>query len=69
MRNKFKLKDHLNRFRTFYEPRDPRVPSALFKAECVKPDLEGFPYPLPSKKSDYTCCAETPDAVCSALSG
>ena len=33
MRNKFKLKDHLNRFRTFYEPRDPRVPSALFKAE------------------------------------
>lgn len=63
MRNKFKLKDHLNRFRTFYEPRDPRVPSALFKAECVKPDLEGFPYPLPSKKSDYTCCAETPDAV------
>lgn len=42
---------------------DARVPQELFTAECVAPDLKGFPYPLPSKKSDYTCFAQGNDGV------
>lgn len=63
MVNKIKLKDHLNRFRTFYKLCDPEVPKELFNCESVTPDLADFPYPLPSKKSDYVTFAETADAV------
>ncbi len=55
----YKLKDHICRFCKMYSLDDPAVPAALFEAEAVKPCLAGFPYPLPSKKSDYTCCAKT----------
>jgi hypothetical protein len=36
----------------------PEVPAALLSAKAEKPDLAGFPYPLPSAKSEYTCFAE-----------
>lgn len=55
----YKLKDHICRFCKMYSLDDPAVPGALFEAEAVKPSLCGFPYPLPSKKSDYTCSVKT----------
>lgn len=63
MTKKIKLKNHLNRYRTFYELTDSRIPQELFTAKNEKPQLEDFPYPLPSKKSDYTVTASTQDAV------
>lgn len=55
----YKLKSHVCRFCTFFQAGDEKIPEALLKAENQKPDLEGFAYPLPSKKSDYTCYAKT----------
>ena len=55
----YKLKDHVCRFCKMFSLDNPAVPKALFEAEAVKPDLAGFPYPLPSKKADYTCSAKT----------
>ena len=55
----YKLKDHICRFCKMYALDDAAVPKALFEAEAVKPVLKGFPYPLPSKKADYTCSAKT----------
>lgn len=57
------LKKHLTRKSTFYAKNDPIVPSALFDVECVAPNLNDFPYPLPSAKSDYTCFAEGNNSV------
>lgn len=59
----YTLKPHYSRRITFFEKSDSRVPAALFSAQCVAPDLEGFPYPLPSKKSDYTCFAQGNNGV------
>lgn len=57
------LKPHLTRKVTVMSKDDPRVPKALFEVECTAPDLTGFPYPLPSKKSAYTCFAEGNNGV------
>ncbi len=57
------LKPHLTRKITFMKKDDARVPQALFETVNVAPDLKGFPYPLPSKKSDYTCFAEGNNGV------
>ncbi|MCQ2483927.1 MAG: hypothetical protein MJ168_01190 [Clostridia bacterium] len=57
------LKPHVSRKITIMKKDDPRVPKALFEIKSVAPDLEGFPYPLPSKKSDYTCFAEGNNSV------
>lgn len=57
----YKLKSHLCRFCTFYKSGDSKIPAELLSFKNEKPNLEGFPYPLPSKKSDYTCCAKTGD--------
>ena len=57
----YKLKDHICRFCKMFSLDDSSVPKALFEAEAIRPDLKGFPYPLPSKKSDYTCSAKTGD--------
>ena len=56
----YKLKDHICRYCKIYSLDDAAVPKALFEAEAIKPDLAGFPYPLPSKKSDYCCYQYTP---------
>lgn len=57
------LKPHVSRKVTIMKKDDPRVPKELFTAEVVAPDLTGFPYPLPSKKSDYTCFTEGDNGV------
>lgn len=57
------LKPHFARKTTIMQKTDERVPKALFEAECIAPDLSDFPYPLPSKKSDYTCYAEGNNGV------
>ena len=57
------LKPHVARKITIMKKDDPRVPKELFAVKSVAPDLTGFPYPLPSKKSDYTCFAEGNNGV------
>lgn len=57
------LKPHVSRKITIMKKDDPRVPKALFEVKPVAPDLTGFPYPLPSKKSDYTCFAQGDNGV------
>lgn len=57
------LKKHLTRKATFMDKNDPRVPAELFTVENSAPNLDGFPYPLPSAKSDYTCFAAGDDSV------
>ncbi len=57
------LKPHLSRKVTVMKKDDRRVPQALFEVKCTPPDLANFPYPLPSKKSDYTSFAEGANGV------
>ncbi len=57
------LKPHFTRKYKIYSKDDAIIPAELFKAECVAPNLDGFPYPLPSKKSEYTCYAEGNNGV------
>lgn len=54
----YKLKKHLTRKATFYNINDPNIPAALFTVKNEQPRLDGFPYPLPSAKSDYTVQAK-----------
>ncbi len=63
MKKPYKLEAHLCRVSSFYALTDSRVPSALFACKKESPDLEGFPLPLPSKKSDYTCYAQSGDVL------
>ena len=51
----YKLKDSLTRFCKIYKLGDNAIPPELLSVKNEVPDLCGFPYPLPSKKSDYTC--------------
>ncbi len=55
MTEPYKLNSHLCRFCTFYALGDEKIPAALLDYKNEKPDLTGFPWPLPSKNSDYTC--------------
>jgi hypothetical protein len=57
------LKPHFARMSTFMTKDDARVPKALFGAQNIVPDLNGFKYPLPSKKSDYTCFAKGNEGI------
>lgn len=57
----YKLKPHVCRFCSLYPMGDERIPSVLMNYKNEIPDLTEFPYPLPSKKSDYTCFAKTGD--------
>lgn len=59
----YELKAHLCRSCTFFKKDDPAVPAELFSVKNAAPELAGFPYPLPSRKCDYTCCIEADDAV------
>lgn len=61
MTEPYKLKPHLCRFCSFYQPGDEKIPAELMNYKNEKPDLTDFPYPLPSKKSSYTCFAKTGD--------
>lgn len=61
MKKPYKLKDQLCRLSKFFALDDKTIPSELFTVKNEIPDLSGFPYPLPSKKSDYTCKAVSGD--------
>ncbi|MCL2300625.1 MAG: hypothetical protein FWC27_10830 [Firmicutes bacterium] len=53
---------HLNRFAALYPAGSPDIPRALY---ALTPEPCPLPpaWPLPSKKSDYTCFAESRDGV------
>ncbi len=53
----YTLRPHLTRKITVLSKDDPSIPQELFSVKSEAPDLDGFPCPLPSKKSDYTCFA------------
>ncbi len=57
----YKLESHLCRYCDLYSLNDSKIPTELFSYKNENPDLEGFPYPLPSKKSQYTCYAKAGD--------
>lgn len=59
----YKLKTTLQRKVEFYQKNDPAVPSSLFTAESIKPDLQNIDHPLPSWKCDYTCCCTGGDGA------
>ncbi len=58
-----KLRTTLNRFCSFYKKSDAAVPQQLFSAESKVPDLSEIRFPLPCKKSEYTCSAVSADGV------
>lgn len=57
------LKPHLTRKSTFMATDDARVPRELLETQPTAPVLDGFPYPLPSLKSEYTCSAKGSNGV------
>ena len=57
MKNAITLGRHPIRQSRFYSKYDKNVPAALFEIKNEKPDLEGFPCPLPCRRSEYTCFA------------
>ncbi|MDR2687322.1 MAG: hypothetical protein LBB75_06175 [Oscillospiraceae bacterium] len=57
------VKRHLNRFAELFPAGNPGIPASLYGVKPQAPDLRGFPLPLPSKKGDYTCFAESRDGV------
>ncbi len=57
MKKPYRLESHLCRSCRFFALGDPAIPSELLTAAATAPDLSKFAYPLPSKKSDYTCYA------------
>lgn len=63
MQKPYVLEPHLCRHSTFYSASDSAVPAELINSVPQKPDMSGFPLPLPSKKSDYTCFAQTDDGA------
>lgn len=63
MKKPYVLKPHVTRFMTLFQKDSPKVPAALLSAKAETPDLAGFPYPLPSAKSEYTCFAEGDNGV------
>ncbi len=57
------LLPRLTKSSSHYKRYDIKVPKSLVDKKPKKPDLEGFPYPLPQKKSEYTCFCEGEDGV------
>lgn len=57
------LKKSLARNVSFYGKYDTAVPKELFGVKSEKPDLSAVCYPLPSKKSAYTCFAKSEKAL------
>ena len=56
------IKDALIRDVRFFSPEDAAVPTELFAPQTA-PDLTGVRLPLPSRRRDYTCFAETQNAL------
>ncbi|MCL2495528.1 MAG: hypothetical protein FWE98_07745, partial [Oscillospiraceae bacterium] len=57
------IKRRLNRMIELFPGGNPNIPSQLYAIKAQAPDLANFPLPLPSKKSDYTCFAESRGGV------
>ena len=51
----YKLTAQPTRICKIFKSGDPSIPAELYDVKSSAPSLVGFPYPLPSKKSDYTC--------------
>ena len=49
------LPPRLTRVVSHFKRYDIEVPKELLNARAIRPDLRSFPYPLPQRKSDYTC--------------
>ena len=60
---KIRLSDSIVRKVAFYSLTDPAVPKTLFEAQPQAPDLTGVTVPLPSRRRDYTCFAQTRHAL------
>lgn len=58
MKEKIVLSPHPLRKNTFFEKTDKAIPQEIFTVNSGKPCLDGFPYPLPDAKKNYTCFAE-----------
>ena len=58
-----RIQRHLNRFAELFPAGNPNIPAGLYAIEAQAPDLRDFPLPLPSKKNDYTCFAESRGGV------
>lgn len=56
---KIRITAHQNKVCKRYPANSRDIPKELFEIKNEKPDLTGFPYPLPSAKKDYTCYAES----------
>ncbi|NMP37274.1 MAG: hypothetical protein GX051_04005 [Clostridiales bacterium] len=63
MKDSRTLTPHKARFVKMFYSSDKEIPSQLFKAEATVPELDGFGFPLPSEKSEYTCFAEGANGV------
>ncbi len=63
MKQAYILQPHLTRFVRFFAHDDAAVPAQLSAVLSAAPDLQGFPYPLPSRKRDYTCFAQGANGV------
>ena len=59
----FKIHSTLARDISIYLRRDPAVPRELFAAKNEKPDLSGVNVPLPARKKDYYCFADSGKAL------
>lgn len=59
MTKPYKLESHVCRFCSLFPLGDKKIPEELLSYKNEVPDLTDFPYPLPSKKSAYTCFAKT----------
>ncbi len=58
MPKKIILSKRLTRKVSHFKKYDIEVPKILLEKSPKKPDLTDFPYPLPQRKSDYTCFCE-----------
>lgn len=63
MANTIILTPQLTRRISHFKKYDIEVPKNLLEKKSKKPDLTGFPYPLPCKKSSYTCFCEGKNGV------
>lgn len=58
MKKPISLPPELTRVISHFKRYDIEVPKELLDKRALRPDLRSFPYPLPQRKSEYTCFAE-----------
>ncbi len=63
MSKPIQLKRNLNRFIEIFLEGSPDIPQALYSTKQQAPDMSAITLPLPSKKSEYTCFAESRDGI------